>query len=168
MIDILRTIWEKLLFLSFYGAAFSLIWYIFDLFYFLRSNGKLKRGIKVWSSHLSQSICDYLCSFYGKVFEYRESKYDFFRVQNSEVMISYLNQYVPGRRSGLVVGYVEISNPNLVLEFRVPLSLCLFLLPFVLSIYGIPFVLVFLFLGFYPVFKNIEGFINRMATENNK
>jgi len=49
---VLRSIRNWLLIISLFVAILSFVWGFFDLYYLMRYEGKIKRGIKVWSKPL--------------------------------------------------------------------------------------------------------------------
>lgn len=165
---VLRSIWMGSILLSFLLAIFSFFWGFFDLIFLMRYEGKIKRGIKVWSKPLSDDLRKYLLSLPSDIIETRKTlffvtKTGFIRVENQEALI-YCRRPHWGT-SWPYVGYVNLSEPDNVLEFRSSLPMHLFLLPFILSIVGIPFVLILMIFNYYMESTAIENFLKRKIAE---
>jgi hypothetical protein len=152
IVESLKSIWFNLIILSFFVAVISFFWGIPDMILLMRFGGKIKRGIKVWSKPLSREAQQYLCSITADVIEKRktwisDTRIGFIRVDNKEVLIQYRRPH--WSTSWPYIGYVDLTEPDPILQFRSSLPTHLFLLPFVLSIFAIPFVLAFMLFNYY-------------------
>lgn len=164
---VLRSIWNGLLVISFPVAVVSFFWGFFDLYFFIRYEGKIKRGIKVWSKPLSDNLRNYLLTLSSDVIETKkalffERKTGFIRVENDEALIYYRRPH--WSTSWPYVGYVNLSEPDCVLEFRSSLPMHLFLLPFIVSIVAIPFVLILMIFNYYMESTAIINFLKMKAS----
>jgi hypothetical protein len=165
---VLRSIWGGVLVFSFFVAVLSFFWGFFDLYFLMRYEGKIKRGIKVWSKPLSDDFRKYLLALSSDVIETKktwffERKTGFIRIENHEVVIYYRRPH--WRTSWPYVGYVNLSEPDSVLEFRSSLPMHLFLLPFIVSIVGIPFVLLLMIFNYFMESTAIENFLKQKIAE---
>jgi len=163
-LEILKSLWSGLLLLSFFLAVLSFFWGFVDLIFLVRYEGKLKRGIKIWSKPLSDELRKYLSTLSQDVIETRkiwfsDRKVGFIRVENQEVLIHYRRP--KWGTSWPYVGYVDLSEPESILEFRSSLPMHLFLLPFILSGVGIPFVLLVMVFNYYMESTAIESFLRQ-------
>ena len=139
------------------------VWFFIDIILIRRFEGKIKRGVKVWSKELSNESWQYLLNLKADVLVHRKilfSSYKsaFIRVQNSEVLIYCTPRTV--RSSWPYVGYVDLTLPAHELEYRTSLPGIIFLIPF--TIIG---VLIFV-INFIFQTRAIDGFIEVKTKEN--
>lgn len=168
ILEILKTVWWNLLIVSFFVAIISFFWGFVDLILLMRYKGKIKRGIKVWSKPLSDDFRNYFLSLQNDIVETRktwfhESKIRFIRIENREVII--YSRRPHWGTSWPYIGYVDLSGPEPVLQFRSSLPMHLCLLPFVVIGAGIPFVLVLLIFNYYMESTAIENFLKKKSVE---
>jgi hypothetical protein len=171
LFEILKMIWAGLMVISFVVAVFSFLWGFFDIPSLVRYEGEIKRGFKIWSKPLSDDFRRYLLSLSQEVIETRktlfsERKSAFIRIENQEALI--YSRRLNWSTSWPYVGYVDLSEPDPVLEFRSSLPMHLFLMPFVFSISLIPFVVIIMLINYYMESTAIENFIKRKILENIK
>jgi len=166
---VLRSIRNWLLIISLFVAILSFVWGFFDLYYLMRYEGKIKRGIKVWSKPLSDDLRNYLLTLSSDVIETKktlffETKTGFIRIENREALIYYRRPH--WGTSWPYVGYVDLSEPDSVLEFRSSLPMHLILLPFIVSIVAIPFVLIFMIFNYFMESTAIINFLKMKASSS--
>jgi hypothetical protein len=168
---VLRSIWMGLILFSVLLAIPSFFWGFVDLIALMRYEGKIKRGIKVWSKPLADELRKYLLSLSNPIIETRknwffETKIGFIRVENYEALIFYRRPH--WGTSWPYVGYVNLSEADSILEFRSSLPMHLFLLPFILSGVGIPFVLLLMVYNYYMESTAIENSLKQKIAEKRK
>lgn len=157
-ISSLFSLWFPLLFIS--GMV--------EAVFFIRLKGSLKRGFKVWSKPLPERFHKYLLSLDTDVIEskrffFAPGNEGFIRVQGPEVLIRYNRPF--WGTSWPCVGFVNLSSPEPVLEFRSVYIMHLFLLPFILSIVLIPFVAGMMLFNYYLEITGIENFLKRKVED---
>jgi len=138
------------------------IWYGIDSYLIFRFEGKIKRGVRVWSKELSYDSQQYLLGLKSDVVEYQQllfskHKTSFIRVQNGEAII-----FSTPRRfhsSWPYVGYVDLTFPNPELEYRSSLPGIIFLIPF--TILGV----IIFFVNFVYQTKSIDSFLENKTAE---
>ena len=141
------------------------IWAIIDLKGFKSIEGDIRRGIKISNKLLPEEQREYLEGLSEDVVEYGETLFGkdisaFIRKKNRDVIIYARQSYgFRWRRSWPLVGYVNLSNVNPVLEFRSSLPFVLFLVLLALSIFLLPFVIGLGFIGFSMEIQTIENLL---------
>jgi hypothetical protein len=168
ILEALKTVWWNLLIISFFVAIISFFWGFVDLIILMCYKGKIKRGIKVWSKPLSDDFRNYLLALQNDIVETRktwfhESKIRFIRIENREVII--YSRRPHWGTSWPYIGYVDLSEPEAVLQFRSSLPMHLFLLPFILTGIATPFVLLLLVFNYYMESTAIENFLKKKSVE---
>lgn len=139
------------------------MWFVIDGYLIRRFEGKIKRGVKIWSKELSHDSWQYLLNLRNDVVEYRkmllsEQKTAFIRVQAGEAVIFSMPQKF--HSSWPYVGYVDLTSAGPELEYRASLPGIIFLIPF--TIFGlIIFAINFIFLT-----RAIDAFLERKTKEN--
>ncbi len=143
------------------------IWGIIDTISLKQYKGKIKRGFRIWHKPLPKTMQNYLSSLSVDVLETRKGLFSerntaFIRVEHNEALIY-------ARRLGWqtfwpYTGYVDLSKPECVLEFRTSLPMHLFLLPFIFSdVVGAILVAMLMALTFSVETKEIENFLERKS-----
>ncbi|HMS00765.1 MAG TPA: hypothetical protein PKE62_16055 [Anaerolineales bacterium] len=118
---------EVLLFVLVF-VAFS-VWMISDFYRFTKVEGKLKRGIKVWSRQLPNNAWLALLSMKADFIEPNSSSVrpkKFIRIHDDEILI--FSSPEKSHSSWECVGYVERSSINSKLQYRMSLPGIIFLL----------------------------------------
>jgi len=72
ILETLRLIWFGVILFSFGLAIISFFWGFVDLFSLVRFEGKIKRGIRIWSKPLPEGARKYLTPFSGSVVKTRK------------------------------------------------------------------------------------------------
>jgi len=93
-------------------------------------------------------------------------KIGFIRVENNEVLIYHRRPH--WSTSWPYVGYVNLSEPDSVLEFRSSLPMHLIFLPFIISIVLAPFVIGAIIFNYYMESTTIENYLNQKVMEHKK
>jgi hypothetical protein len=128
-------------------------------------NGKIKRGFKVSSKSLTIEQIFFLKNLSGNIIEHKDSLIGndisaFIMKQDNEVLIHAKQWYgFRWRRSWPFVGYVNLSFPNPVLEFRSSLPFHLFLVCLAFSIILLPFIIGLWVFSFNMERQTIENFL---------
>ena len=169
IIEALTPIWWALLVISFFISVVSFFWGILDLIVLMRFDGKIKRGVKIWSKPLPLGVRLYLSSLDKAVIEKRkiwffEREIGFIRVENNEALVRY--QRPNWSTSWPYVAYIDIVSPEPVLQFRSSLPMHLFLLPFIISIVGVPFVFLIMLVNYHMESTAIENFLKQKISES--
>ncbi len=121
-------------------------WSLYELTRFTRPDGKVKRGIKVWSEPISWETCRFLETL-PPITRYERG---FILIEGREVLIAEERsfwQFGRRRRQLPYVAYVNLSEPENRIEFRMPGSTLASLLVTLL------FFLIF-FANFFTFFRN--------------
>jgi hypothetical protein len=160
----LESLYSLLLRFAFLTLFFIFIWGVFDTYSLLKRTGKIKRGVKVWSEPLSESMRTFLESLTEDIIEerqflFRKKVVGFIKVENGEVLIQYRRK--SWSTSWPYVGYVNLRKANPVIEYRASLPMHLFLTPFIVSIVAIPFVGVLMVVNYLLERGAILSFIRK-------
>jgi len=135
---------------------------------FVRYGGKLKRGLMVWNQALRDDEWLFLSNLREDIVEEVKvglwaKKKSFIMVRDGEVLIRYGNP--KQNTSWPMVGYVDISSNEHVLEYRLPLFMLL--LTLYLVFYGLIaqvylfslFMFVIFAIGFFMEFVGVRDFL---------
>jgi len=138
------------------------VWFVVDAYLIGKFDGKIKRGIKIWSKELSYDSWQYLLGLKNDVVEYQtilflESKTAFIRVQDTQVLIYSTPRHF--RSSWEYVGYVDLTSPNPELEYRASLPGIIFLIPF--TVFG----LLIFFVNFIFQTRAIDSYLENKTRE---
>lgn len=169
MLDFLERAWQTLLFASFWVAVVSFFWGLIDTYMLLsKSRQKLKRGFRIAAKPLSPDVRLYLESLQENVYEtkrvlFKDVTVGFILVNGRERLIQIRKE--KWRTSWPYVGYVDLSQPIPMLEFRASLPTHLFLFPFIVTGFFIPFVALMMWLNYRNETKTIEKFLEQKAKE---
>ena len=123
-------------------------WGILDVNLLLKRDGKIKRGVFVWSEDLTPEMRTFFENLTGDIIEEEEGSFwkaksgGFILVENREILIQYRKRN--WRTAWPYVGYVNLEAKEPELEYRTSLPMLLFLLPFVVGILVNPAVLLVL------------------------
>lgn len=146
-------------------SAFVLfaIWYLIDMSLFDRYEGKIKRGIKVWSRELDIQSWKYLSSLKQDIVEEKEFlflkfKQNFIRKQDGEVLI--LSRPENFSSTWICTSYVDLNSPTREIQYRMAITGLILLIIF--NVLGI----LFFALSFYPYKNAIDKFLERKAKES--
>lgn len=147
------------------GTIGSAIWVIVEVPTFMSMQGKINRGIRISSKPLSHELRHFLGGLSENIVDYKETSFGqdiagFIRKQDGEVLVHARQWYgFRWRRSWPFVGYINLSLPNPVLEFRSSLPFHLLLLALSLSIVLIPFVVGIYAISFTMEIQAIEKYL---------
>lgn len=147
------------------GTIGAAIWIVIDASSFMSPIGKINRGFRVTSKPLTHELRQYLENLSGDITEHRDNLPTndvsaFIIKQDTEVLIHAKQWYgLRWRRSWPLVGYVNLSSPNPVLEFRSSLPFVLFLTALALSLVLLPVVIGIGIIGFSMEIQTIEIFL---------
>lgn len=139
------------------------IWLLVDTYLMTRFEGKVKRGIKIWSKELAENTWKYLFSIKQDIVEEKKTlfstyKSKFIRIQDEEIIIySSPEKY---HSTWACVGYVDLKSPTREIQYRMSFPGLIFLLPF--TIFGI----LFFVLSFFPYKASIDSFLERKTSES--
>ena len=97
------------------------IWDIYTQLSFTKAKGKLQRGLKVWSQHLSSDKRRFL----ERYPEVNQTEKKFILRQDREVIISEARGWT-GRDSWPYIGYINLGMPESRIQFRMPWSSFIF------------------------------------------
>ena len=132
------------------------IWYLVDTYRIGKYEGKIKRGIKVWSRKLSNNVWQPLIGLNVDKFIARStSKFplEFIRVQTDGILIYSSPKKL--RSTWICIGFIDPTSPEPELEYRMSLPGLIFLVP--LTVFGM---LIFL-VSFINYKKAIDSFIEK-------
>ncbi|GEM_PF-5773260 len=137
-----------------------IVWFIVDMSLFERYEGKLKRGVKVWSRELDAKSWNYLSSLQRDVVEEKEYlflkfKQRFIRKENHEALI--FSRPDGFSSTWICLGYVDLNSPTRQIQYRMALTGLILLV--ILNALGALF---FVF-SFYPYKNAIDTFLKREA-----
>jgi hypothetical protein len=147
------------------GTIGSAIWAIVDMPVFMSFKGKIKRGFRVSSKSLTIEQMRFLKNLSGNIIEYKDNLIEngisaFIIKQDSEVLIHAKQWYgFRWRRSWPFVGYVNLSIPDPIVEFRSSLPFHLFLVCLAFSIILLPFIIGMWVFSFNMERQTIENFL---------
>ncbi|MFN3492690.1 MAG: hypothetical protein ACK40V_10765 [Anaerolineales bacterium] len=146
-------------------SAFVLfgVWFLIDMSLFDRYEGKIKRGIKIWSRELDIKSWKYLSSLRQDTVEEKEYlflkfKQSFIRKHDGEVLILVRPENFTS--TWVCTGYVDLSSPTRELQYRMAITGLILLI-----IFNVLGVLLFVF-SFYPYKNAIDVYLERKASGN--
>jgi len=100
-----------------------------DAHYFIRYDGKTKRGLRVGSSRLSSDMENFLRNLLQDLFE--EGTNAFIKKENWAVLIQPIPSFFYRSLGIWYVGYVDLSREEPRIEYRIPISATVILVPVV-------------------------------------
>ncbi|MBL8090979.1 MAG: hypothetical protein JNJ43_11655 [Anaerolineales bacterium] len=146
-------------------SAFVLfgVWFLIDMSLFDRYEGKIKRGIKVWSRELDTKSWKYLSSLRQDTVEEKEFlflkfKQSFIRKHDGEVLI--LARPESFTSTWVCTGYVDLNSPTREIQYRMAITGLILLIVF--NVLGV----LFFVLSFYPYKNAIDAYLERKASGN--
>jgi hypothetical protein len=104
------------------NIAFALlVWGVIDNYFLIRYGGKLNRGFTVWKTPLNDSDRQFLLTLKEDIEEKTKiglwrTKTSFIMVKDGEILIRY--SHPSQNTSWPVVGYVDTTSPDTMLEYR--------------------------------------------------
>lgn len=148
------------LLLIIFAFALYIVWFIVDMSLFERYEGKLKRGVKVWSRELDAKSWKYLSSLQRDVVE--EKEYLFLKFKQRFIRKEHHEALIFSRPDGLsstwiCLGYVDLNSPTRQIQYRMALTGLILLI--ILNALGALF---FVF-SFYPYKNAIDTFLETKA-----
>lgn len=124
--DSFRNIYSQLSDLSLNIAFVFFIWGLIDNYFLIRYSGKLNRGFTVWKTPLNDSEKQFLFAIKEDIEEKTKigpwrTKTSFIMVKDGEILVRYSN---PGQNTSWpVVGYVDTTSPDAMLEYRLSIPM---------------------------------------------
>ena len=134
------------------------VWLLVDWYRFTRFQGKLKRGVRVWSRDLLPSTWQFLLSMQSDFVQQKRSSSRperFIRIQGDEILI--YSSPEKFHSSWACIGYVEKTSPVPRLEYRMSVPGIIFL--FLSTVIG-----AIIFLLSFNLYRNaIDSFLENHA-----
>ena len=164
MLETLDFLWSKLLISALWFTIPCLILGVVQMMLLVRKGGtRLKRGFKIYSRPLKVEEREFLQSLEEDIFTeeevfYGTLDYGFIR-QNNQGILIWANSF-DWRSSWPSVGYVDLIQPNLELQYRVPLLIYLALWPLVISGIGL-ILLPLMYLNFRKQMTTIDDYLQQ-------
>ncbi|MCA9954599.1 MAG: hypothetical protein KC434_07760 [Anaerolineales bacterium] len=164
MLETLDFLWSKLLITVLWFTIPCLILGVIQMMLLVRKGGtRLKRGFKIYGRPLKVEEREFLQSLEEDIFTeeevfYGTLDYGFIR-QNNQGILIWANSF-DWRSSWPAVGYVDLMQPNLELQYRVPLLIYLALWPFVISGIGL-ILLPLMYLNFRKQMTTIDDYLQQ-------
>lgn len=145
---------------------------IIENLFFVRIGGRMKRGLMVWNQKLCDDAWQFLSTLQEDIVQEVKvglwyKKKSFISAREGEVLIRYGDP--KQNTSWPILGYVNLSNQEHVLEYRMPAFMVLLVLWFVLfgvikSVYLFSiFFLVIFAVGFFLEFTGLRSFVADMT-----
>lgn len=171
--------WESLDFLGSNLLIFSL-WFtipclilgFIQMMLLVRKGGtRLKRGFKIYGRPLKIEEREFIQSLHEDIFTQEEAFFGpldlgFIRQNNHEILV-WANS-LDWRSSWPSVGYIDLMQPNLELQYRIPLLMYLALLPFVLSGIGLLFIGPLIYMNFRHQMTTIDEYLQSLINKPTK
>ena len=173
--DAFLTIYDRFVIpILFTLALLCAFWGVVDFYFLLRHQGKMKRGIRLFQKSLPQETEQFLRSLSTDVIVKRkgfikETITGFIRVDKDERLIRADKRW---RSTWPYVGYVDLSQPTPMLEYRSSLPATLLIAFWFLLTMTMPLVWLFLgalfFLIYYMELKAVEKFLQQQQKKRTK
>lgn len=170
MLETVEFLWSRLLFYSFWFSMLCLILGIIETTLLIRKGGtKLKRGFRIYGRPLTIKEKEFLQALNEDIFT--EDKiflgtFDrgFIRQKNSEYLIR--SRSYDWRTAWPYAGYIDLTQPNPELQYRISLFMHLALLVFIISGIGLLFIAPMMFINFRSETGTLNKYLQNLVNNH--